>query len=91
MTLGRRGADVRSLRIGAMGSSGGSAAGVPSSHLKSREVGQVRKLHVVALIVALIYVTTWVLAARVQPRTDIAHPASVVHVGVFPNPYEIGG
>jgi hypothetical protein len=51
----------------------------------------VRKLHVVALIVALIYVTTWVLAARVQPRTDIAHPASVVHVGVFANPYEIGG
>jgi hypothetical protein len=46
---------------------------------------------VVALMVALIYVTTWVLAASVHPRTAIAHPASVVHVGVSANPYEIGG
>ena len=74
-----------------MGGSGGSAAGVPSRHLKSREVAQVRKIPVVALMVALIYVTTWVLAARVQPRTAIAHPASVVHVGVSANPYEMGG
>jgi hypothetical protein len=51
----------------------------------------VRKLHVVALVVALIFVTTWVLAARVQTRTETAHPASVVHVGVFANPYDIGG
>ena len=50
-----------------------------------------RKIPVVALMVALIYVTTWVLAARVQPRTALAHPASVVHVGVSANPYEIGG
>ena len=50
-----------------------------------------RKLHVVALMVALIFVTTWVLAARVQTRTAAAHPASVVHVGVSADPYEIGG
>ena len=74
-----------------MGGLGGSATGVPSLHLKSREVGQVRKLHVVALMVALIYVTTWVLAAHARPRADIAHPASVVHVGVFANPLKMGG
>ena len=50
-----------------------------------------RKLQVVALMVALIFVTTWVLAARVQTRTASAHPASVVHVGVSADPYEIGG
>ena len=50
-----------------------------------------RKLHVVALMVALIFVTTWVLAAHARPRADIAHPASVVHVGVFANPFEMGG
>ena len=50
-----------------------------------------RKLQVVALMVALIYVTTWVLAAHARPRADIARPASVVHVGVFANPFEMGG
>lgn len=49
-----------------------------------------RKLHVVALMVALIYVTTWVLAAH-APRADVAHPAVVVHVGVSANPFEMGG
>ncbi len=49
-----------------------------------------RKIPVVALMVALIFVTTWVLAASVQPRTAIAHPASV-HVGVSANPFEMGG
>jgi hypothetical protein len=74
-----------------MGGSGEPTAGVPSRHLKSREVGQVRKLHVVALMVALIYVTTWVLAAHARPRADVAHPAVVVHVGVSANPFEMGG
>ena len=50
-----------------------------------------RKIPVVALIVALIFVTTWVLAEHVQLRSVTAHPASVVHVGVFANPFETGG
>jgi hypothetical protein len=51
----------------------------------------VRKIPVVALMVALIFVTTWVLSAHVQSRTVVAHPASVVHVGESANPFEMDG
>jgi hypothetical protein len=41
----------------------------------------VRKVHVIALMVALIYVTTWVLAMHGTPRASIADPTSVVRLG----------
>jgi hypothetical protein len=41
----------------------------------------VRKLPVIALMVALIYVTTWVLAAHATPRASKASSTSVVRLG----------
>jgi len=41
----------------------------------------VRKVTAIALMVALIYVTTWVLASRVTPRGHIAHATTVVRLG----------
>jgi hypothetical protein len=43
------------------------------------EVGAVRKVHAAALIVALVFITSWVVAAKTAPRHTIssAVPASV--------------
>ena len=56
--------------------------GIWSTYLASPEGGSpVRKVHVIALMVALIYVTTWVLAMHATPRGSIAAPTSVVRLG----------
>jgi len=41
----------------------------------------VRKVTAIALMVALIYVTTWVLAMRVTPRGSMAQATTVVRLG----------
>lgn len=64
-----------------LGGSGELGKGIWSPYRQSPEVGLVRKVHAIALMVALIYVTTWVLAAvHVQSRSSAANPASVVRV-----------
>jgi len=64
-----------------LGGSGESGKGIWSPYRQSPEVGLVRKVHVIALMAALIYVTTWVLAApHVQSGSAAANPTSVVGI-----------